>query len=66
MKKEDRSFYQGFAVAVSTLARTAPSLAVDICVTNGVSREDFIAAGVSEFDMNAAPWPRRPSKKRGK
>lgn len=47
-------FYQGFAAAVSTLARThnMPSVAVDVMDCNGVTLRDLFDARVEDFDLD--------------
>lgn len=45
-------FYQGFAVAVGTLARNGyPEMARDIMVTNGISLQQLRGAGAEDFDL---------------
>jgi hypothetical protein len=52
MSAEERSFYQGFAVAVGTLARNGyPSMARDIMTCNGVTMEQLKEAGADKFDL---------------
>lgn len=51
-KLENDLFYQGFAVAVGTLARNGyPSMARDIMLTNGVSLQQLRGAGADKFDL---------------
>lgn len=49
LSEEDKAFYQGFAVAVGTLARNGyPSLAKDIMNCNGVTIERLKESGVEK------------------
>jgi len=52
-KKVQESFWQGFAVAIGSLARDhdRPSMAVDIMRCNGITLKDLETCGIEVFDL---------------
>lgn len=55
MSASVKSFYQGFAIAIGSLAREhgEPAKAVDIMHCNGVTLAQLKQAGVAKFDLDA-------------
>lgn len=52
MSAANRIFYQGFAVAIGSVARNGrPESAVDAMHSNGIALSDLMASGCSDFDL---------------
>lgn len=62
MTDDDKAFYAGFSCAVATLIRTfdEPSMAADICKSNGVTLEQLRRAGIDKFDLEPITKAMKP------
>lgn len=54
-EKIDRAFMSGFAIAVGTIVRLhdMPTMARDICTSNGFDVRDFRKAKIPAYDLEA-------------